>query len=442
MVDESPPSLIAPTLSGSRPGQIGCCRASYGKIGRAKDFRGPAVQMRGSVTLYGEDAVTELEPLLPILGDAISMAAESWARAFGVFDGHGMNGKEAARLAADKFVNDIGQTTTDTLTALLAGNVARVRAIEMERFQMLDCHLENELKSPTGGTTCSTVQFITAANKSFMVVSNVGDSPVLLINNRTAQVSLLTGRHSWDNPEERQKYLDRCHSLGLTPRDVVYGRINCGGMRMEDADGKEEPFRMYLPGTAQVCAKTRDHLCKQVERRFKNSIGGSQSIRRFVMERQTSNGEWEIARALEEHAHVNWGATILVNKEGKIQMSRSLGDTQEKQTAYIWAEPDVAIHEFGPDEDYTVVACSDGVSDLWYFHELGELACEYFKQRPEGDVPVLTQLILEQTIERGEKTPGYGIGPKMTSSIRGEALKRPMWDDVAIQCARIRTEPL
>lgn len=46
-------------------------------------------------------------------------------------------------------------------------------------------------------------------------------------------------------------------------------------------------------------------------------------------------------------------------------MSRSLGDLHEKQTAFIWSEPDVAIVEFSPDEDVTLIVCSDGISDLW-----------------------------------------------------------------------------
>jgi hypothetical protein len=39
--------------------------------------------------------------------------------------------------------------------------------------------------------------------------SNVGDSPILVIQTSTGHVSVLSGRHSWDNPVERQKYLDR-----------------------------------------------------------------------------------------------------------------------------------------------------------------------------------------------------------------------------------------
>jgi hypothetical protein len=39
-------------------------------------------------------------------------------------------------------------------------------------------------------------------------------------------------------------------------------------------------------------------------------------------------------------------------------MTRSLGDLQEKHTAYIWADPDVAILELEPDLDLTVIACT------------------------------------------------------------------------------------
>jgi hypothetical protein len=54
--------------------------------------------------------------------------------------------------------------------------------------------------------------------------------------------------------------------------------------------------------------------------RYKNSIGGSQSIRRFTIERKTPAGGWEPLRAMLEHAHLNWGATILVEGEGRIQV--------------------------------------------------------------------------------------------------------------------------
>jgi hypothetical protein len=62
--------------------------------------------------------------------------------------------------------------------------------------------------------------------------------------------------------------LTRCSRLGLEAREVVYGRINCGGMRMEDLNGEyEQPFLMYRPGTATVDERTRDHLSRIVEKR-------------------------------------------------------------------------------------------------------------------------------------------------------------------------------
>jgi serine/threonine protein phosphatase PrpC len=317
--------------------------------------------------MYGEDVLAEAELLLPasvggggaaIEGGREEAPAPKWVRAMGVFDGHGMHGKEAARVAAERYIDDMRRTTMQTLGGLLAGDVQKVRKVEFERYRMMESHLEKELRSPTGGTTATTVQFLACGGKVWGVVSNVGDSPVLLVENGTGRVKVLTGRHSWDNPEERQKYLERCWGLGVVPREVVYGRINCGGMRMTDARGGEEPLMMYREGTSEVCVETREWLCKQVEKRFRNSIGGSQSMRRMVLEKlkegpkEGGGEEWEVFKAMEEHAHVNWGATILVNGEGKIQMSRSLGDSQEKKTAYIWAEPDVSIFELGPGEDW------------------------------------------------------------------------------------------
>ena len=471
LVDENPPALIAPSLSPpSLPGSILKCKTGYGKAGRGKAYRGPAQQVKGPVVMYGEDVLAEAELLLPAsVGSCSSSSnngggeegreeAPKWVRAMGVFDGHGMHGKEAARVAAERYIDDMRRTTMQTLGGLLAGDVEKVRRVEFERYRLMEQHLENELRSPTGGTTGTTVQFLACGGKVWGVVSNVGDSPLLLVENGTGRVQVLTGRHSWDNPEERQKYLERCQAQGVVPREVVYGRINCGGMRMTDARGGEKPLMMYREGTSEVCVETREWLCKQVEKRFRNSIGGSQSMRRMVLEKLKINeggreggseGEWEVFKALEEHAHVNWGATILVNGEGKIQMSRSLGDSQEKKTAYIWAEPDVSVFELGPGEDWSVVACSDGVGDLWYFHELGAMAASFFAGKDqegregeggrEGEVQELANLILEQTIERGEVTPGYGVAPRVCSVVRGEGLKRPLWDDLSVHCARIQT---
>ncbi|GAB5035324.1 protein phosphatase manganese magnesium aspartate binding site [Nannochloropsis oceanica] len=468
LVDENPSAMLAPSLTPpSVPGSIVKCTAGYGKSGRGKAYRGPAQQVRGPVVVYGEDVLAEAELLLPASvggarvggaegregGQVAAVEAPKWVRAMGVFDGHGMHGREAARVAAERYVDDMRRTTMQTLGALMAGDVDKVRKVEFDRYRLMEAHLDKELGSPTGGTTATTVQFLACGGKAWGVVSNVGDSPVLLVDNATGRVQVLTGRHSWDNPEERQKYLDRCQALGVVPREVVYGRINCGGMRMTDAKGGEEPLMMYREGTSEVCVETREWLCKQVEKRYRNSIGGSQSTRRMVLEKLTvkedgkEGGEWEVYKALEEHAHTNWGATILVDGEGKIQMSRSLGDSQEKKTAYIWAEPDVSVWELGPGEDWSVIACSDGVGDLWYFHELGAMAADFFAGKDqegseggrEGEVQELATLILEQTIERGEVAPGYGIAPRVNSVVRGEGLKRPLWDDLSVHCARIQT---
>jgi len=87
------------------------------------------------------------------------------------------------------------------------------------------------------------------------------------------------------------------------------------------------------------------------------------------------------------------------------------------------------------------------VGDLWYFHELGAMAADFFAGKDqegneggrEGEVQELATLILEQTIERGEVAPGYGIAPRVNSVVRGEGLKRPLWDDLSVHCARIQT---
>ncbi|EKU22197.1 hypothetical protein NGA_0170700 [Nannochloropsis gaditana CCMP526] len=448
LVDESPAHLTSPRLSSPfTQGQVLSCRTGFGKAGRGKAYRGPARQVKGPLVLYGEDVLAEAELVLPPGEDRGGEGRPQWVRVMGVFDGHGLHGKEAARMAAEMFLRDMRRTTMQTLEALLAGDVGGVRRVEEERYRCLEEYLEKELQSPTGGTTGSTVQLLALTGKVFGVVSNVGDSPVLLVETRTGRVQVLTGRHAWDNPEERQRYLARCARMGVMPREVVYGRINCGGMRMTDRNGTQEPLLMYKPGSSEVCTETRDWLCEQVEKRYRNSIGGSQSIRRMVLERlkagEEEGGEWEVFKALEGHGHMNWGATVLVNGEGKIQMTRSLGDRQEKRAAYIWAEPDVAVFEVGPGEDWTVVACSDGVGDMWYFHELGALATAFFAKKDEaggeGGEGGGAQLILEETIERGEVTPGYGVAPRVFSVVRGEGLKRPLWDDLSVHCARIQT---
>jgi hypothetical protein len=229
------------------------------------------MEQAGGVTLYGEDAVVmgdlALHPSLHFRPEPAPAGTQpdTWARMLAVFDGHGLMGKEAARIAADRLMAESTLLIGEMSRGLLARDVEFVKAIERRKFEVLDAHLEQCLRSPTGGTTCSAVQLVRVQSRLFLVSSNVGDSPVLLVDNKTKKVRLISGRHSWDNPEERHKYLQRCASLGLPPREVVYGRINCGGMRMEDLrGGMDEPFLMYKPGTAIIDPAPRDHLCRQV----------------------------------------------------------------------------------------------------------------------------------------------------------------------------------
>jgi hypothetical protein len=73
-----------------------------------------------------------------------------------------------------------------------------------------------------------------------------------------------------------------------------------------------------------------------------------------------------------------------------------------------------------------------------YFHELGELASEFFTTQPDGDAQELADRILDLTLDRGAKTPGYGIGPRTGGLRKEDAVRRPGWDDVALQVIHLR----
>jgi len=155
---------------------------------------------------------------------------------------------------------------------------------------------------------------------------------------------------------------------------------------------------------------------------------------------------WENVGVIPEYGHLNWGPTVLVNGEGKIQVSRSLGDREEKAISYIWAEPDVAIHEFTPEDvDVTIIVCSDGAADLWWFHQMGEIARKYFYPAGQGEEEAsssnsssssgnrssrtaegLTKQLYDLTMSKGQRTSGYG-----------EMKGRPVWDDISIVVARL-----
>jgi len=463
---------------------------SFMNAGIAKVYRGAdsveTVEGAATYHAYGED--------MTVKAPIVENTEEKWAWLLAVFDGHGLAAQEAVTMASRVLVEKSLAEAPELLKALDDRDGEKIRRLEYRKFMAMEESVITQ-EHIGGGTTCSTVELVRLDKRHFMVVSNVGDSPVVMVNNKDGKVSMLSGQHAWDNKEERAKYINRCNQKGLVPREVCYGRINAGGMVMEDLEGRVrggKPLHMYHPGTADLDVKTRDHLCNLVQRRYRVSIGGSQSIRRFTIQQRrrrksiqpdkiessqrppwflfgTGGGgttpspqsainaaaaavgpiewsAWENVGVIPEYGHLNWGPTVLVNGEGKIQVSRSLGDREEKAISYIWAEPDVAIHEFTPEDvDVTIIVCSDGAADLWWFHQMGEIARKYFYPAGQGEEEAsssnsssssgnrssrtaegLTKQLYDLTMSKGQRTSGYG-----------EMKGRPVWDDISIVVARL-----
>jgi serine/threonine protein phosphatase PrpC len=284
----------------------------------------------------------------------------------------------------------------------------------------------------SGGATFSAAVIGVRNSRLFMTTTNLGDSPILLVDNKTGKMIRFSQSHVWENTEEYEHYLAYCRDKEITPMKAIYGTVNVHkeGVRIPHADGSYNPFPIFLDGTAIVNETIRDYFWRAVSRQFKTQpLGGCQTEHRYIRQVQNKDGTWSDHSPIPELAHQNWGATSLTEDgEGGIQLTRSLGDRIHKKHG-VCAIPSITGYEFPPHlQDVTILVCSDGIGDRQFFHKLGELLHQKIVHDPSVDGQALSDHIIEYVMK--------GAGPD------DKAFEHPTWDDLSVAVTRIIRKPL
>lgn len=408
--------------------------ASIGGAGCAKRTPGFTESSDGAVRQYGQDCVVSFDLVGDVPGSHIVVT--------GVLDGHGLTGGSISRVTAEYVVHYMKtpENNRQLVEAVQRRSRDDIDAFCKKMYEELESLvIDGEAVYTStginaGGSTC-TLNMVVAVDGRLVVVSpNVGDSPAGLIK-EGVWVSMSTD-HSPENPEEYGRYRASCLKRGIEPADAVYGRINCSGFRMPDADGNYEPIHIYKnldpdqPDGVIINERNAVHMqtrgCVP-----EKSLGGSQTVRRMVYEETCSDG-WQIGGVIPEYYGQNWGSTL----DGTLQVTRSIKDTLIKNQFGISAEPSVAIYELAEGEECTLIAASDGFTDVFYFNEIVIGLETILRDDPQATGSVVASAMLDQCMARAKLYPTmFPVYPKMT---RNDQIDTPGWDDVSIAVCRLR----
>lgn len=346
-------------------------------------------------------------------------------------DGHGHTGEVVSREVMDGL--------RSRLTVLWLGEVlgrvmsgGDVREPLETLYTDLDASTQSHVHS---GTTLSLLLVFGYDGRVVALASNVGDSPVLLVNNETGKVVKLHGEHNWDSVTERRLNLAASRAAGRRDATVVYARFNCGnGRAFRDPWGGNAIMPMFREGTDEVLEETRRHMMRESKRR--GYVGGHQSLRRLKqLRRNPVTDQWQ-EEALEEYGHENFGSTPLLLSEDGVtamgggQMTRCLGDHIYKQAALspstplVTATPSVTLQELSVG-DYSYVVCSDGVGDAFYWHQIGDVFYQVYQSNPAVTNAEVAKMLF------------YGTQVRGSAGFRFEAGSRA-WDDLSMVVGRVR----
>jgi hypothetical protein len=203
---------------------------------------------------------------------------------------------------------------------------------------------------------------------------------------------------------------------------------------------------MFEEGTDKIHEANRQHVMR--ESKTRQSVGGCQSLRRMKILRLVG-GElpyrvWQ-EEALEEFGHENFGSTPLIVEpvvdsedpedtvyHGGCQMTRGLGDHFYKGAAsgphipLLLTKPSVTLLELGAGEDLSYLVCSDGIGDVFYWHQIGDVFQRVYRAIPEASCEKAGGYLLRETFARGRRF-------HLPQGVR-------CWDDLSMVVGRIRVE--
>jgi len=416
---------VAKSRSANRFGQIGLGVGDRSAVSREEEARAPG-------TAYGQDRVG--------VEDIWGTKGEVAAKLLWVNDGHGSLGEKSAAGVADQLCMQYSMPgQLDKIqSALKNSDGALVQQIVEEMYKTTAAYIQKKLGGNEGGTTCSHALLVTVDDQSYVITSNMGDSPVVIVDPKTGTVLETHGVHNWDNLEEYQLYDQRCRALGVPTAQAVYNRFNCGNGSLPGPNGDCKPVPIFRRNTDSQQMEVDPENLAYITSVMAGwgAVGGFQSEARMVMEDKETG---EVKEPLAGFGHTNWGSVVLLEEvdrcgvkvlEGGAQCSRSFADWAEQRTAHTIGDTPT-VNVTAVEKDAVVLVMSDGAADvIGYMHQFGKKVkelCEVQQDKLVGtdvvgtDASAIVQGLGEWIMQRGTSTANYGLRDG-----------KPTWDDVTI----------
>lgn len=390
---------------------------------------------------YGQDRVG-VEDLMDEKGELVGTLLY-------VLDGHGKAGELAAAEVAKIFCKQYSGKVKLIQEALANKDEDLIKELVEAMYTFAAAHVEKKLGFNTGhhgGTTCSHALLIEVNGQHFVVTSNMGDSPVLIVDPKNGDVTQTSTNHNWDNEAEYNYYDKRCQKKGLPTGIAVYNRYNCGNGALPGPKGDSAPIPIFKrddkTGRMKVDPDNLDYITDVMGEW--GTVGGTQSECRMVM----VDNRGKATKPCTGYGHLNWGSTVLhevtnemgeTTPKGGAQCSRSFADWNDQRLANtIGDEPTVNVTAVG--NDAVVLVMSDGATDvIGYMHRFGKKVCDFYHkvraQNEDGgtnfvgvDANRLVQQLGIWILECGRSNKAYGLENGC-----------PMWDDVTLAGATLLT---
>ena len=261
------------------------------------------------------------------------------------------------------------------------------------------------------GCTLTAVRFLKdSEGLQYLEITKIGDSPVILvmINRETKEKRVMVDsfHHSWENKIEVDLYHTRCIEKGVTPRRPIFARAQCLNSDWKEENGTPLLFprksleKLHQPFYLEDQEDIQEWLTI-VETKCPYLKGGCQSVRKFM----TTGGE-----VIPGYETLNWGSTIYRAEEniGSTQLTRSLGDEEYHEKDYISEIPEQGIYRLPNGCDIVVVVGSDGFTDLWWYHQLGDEIETYLLQNK--NMNEIGEGLFQKSLEICGNLEEYGIG--------------------------------
>ena len=330
-------------------------------------------------------------------------------KCIGIFDGNGQSSKDFAQIAGNFFMESLQDEWGKIKQYILDNNNKKITNIIKSIFDTTDEYLDIKLSNEYGGTTALILGLIYENNKTYSFTANIGNTSCVLYNNN--DITHLWGNHTPDNILEWERY---CKKTSASKRkQFVYNRINIFndygkplGPVITSKKFNKRPIPMfdYKNRTPAVITENIALL-----RDANIPLGGNETVRRHLI--TTDDG----VIVDPKHAHENTGATV----DGKIKLTRTLGNFKIRSQCYLDAEPSIFINTI--ENDSVIVMGSDGFFNLWRYEDIRE-----FLVNKELNSSDYVQALYNKTLETATKENYKLIHNRY-----------PIWDDITFAVVKI-----